>query len=414
MADIETSSKKNKSTHKASKKDASTKSVSTKKPKSVKPGHGTRKKVSKENTIIKRDAKYKKVSVQVQKIPYEVSPKFKIYWVNTIKTSINGSYVRHIYRIVSKDKSAYFYVPAKAKYAYIQFYRIPYIFKVDPDAKSLTSNELTEISNYTYRGFLETNTVVEEKKYITRNMLFNSLGISNLSSPFLFYEYPDLSKANIKIEEINAVLHKTCPNLSLHLDYVYNMDFPNSTVRSYSMSPSLVDPLLCLYNEDGCISSISLNMSMYNRKENKYDTIYIASKTDAMYENKKYNKLLRGVTILISNLISKDISRIFSETVNPVSTYMLMKYFGGYLPKDPGHNDDFFAWVTTNNIELGPETYRSAFEDYFNYTKDLDTVAGENRPYEYYNIVVYLYINEDTIDKAQYMVANTLKELSCN
>jgi len=167
MLDTKTSSKTKKSTRKPKRKVIS-KSVSTEQSKSVKPIRSTVKKVSKETAVIKRDAKYKKISAPVQKIPRSVVPKFKIYWVNTIRNSISGPYNVHIYRILVNDKSAYFYVPITAKYAYITFYNIPFIFKVDPEAKSLSSAELTEISKYHKPG-IDESTIVEKNKTIRRN-----------------------------------------------------------------------------------------------------------------------------------------------------------------------------------------------------------------------------------------------------
>jgi hypothetical protein len=153
---------------------------------------------------------------------------------------------------------------------------------------------------------------------------------------------------------------------------------------------------------------------LYNSNEQKQDTIYISSKTDELYENKKYNKLLRSVAVLISNLISPDITRIFSYTINPVSTYILMKYLGGVIAtSDEGYNNGFFEWLKTNDIKLGPSTYRRAFEEYFEYTKNTKAM----NEYEYndrYQLVVLVYITEENIQKAQHMFDTTLKELICN
>jgi hypothetical protein len=407
MPDTKTSSKTKKSTRNPKRK-----SVSTEQSKSVKPIRSTVKKGSKETASIKRDARYKKISALVQKIPRSVVPKFKIYWVNTIRNSISGPYNVHIYRILVNDKSAYFYVPITAKYAYITFYNIPFIFKVDPEAKSLSSAELTEISKYHKPG-IDESAIVEKNKTINRNKLFNSLKIATLPV-FQFDDYLDFSGTKRKLEELNGALQNKCPNLSLHLDYVYNMDFPNNTVRSFNNIPHLGDPLLCLYNDDGCISSITLDNTMiYNSNEQKYDTIYISSKTDKLYENKKYNKLLRSVAILLSNLISPDITRVFSYTINPVSTYILMKYLGGVIATDEEYNNGFFAWLKTTDIELGPSTYRRAFEEYFEYTKNTKEM-NEDEYNDRYQVVILVYITKENIQKAQHMFETTLKELSCN
>ena len=154
--------------------------------------------------------------------------------------------------------------------------------------------------------------------------------------------------------------------------------------------------MLCLYNEHGCISSIELAINLTNTKIPI--SVHINSKTDALYENKKYNKLLRCVSLIIMRLISPTITMLSSDTVNPISTYLLMKYFGGRLI-----DKDFFKWIANNNVVLDPSNYRKLFNEYYEYAE----------MYEGYGILVDIDINEETIKNAERLFIETVSEISC-
>ena len=120
-------------------------------------------------------------------------------------------------------------------------------------------------------------------------------------------------KTKAILQKLNELLTAKCDNLSLSLDYVYNM---NGDVASYSSLSSTL--LLCLnHPEKGCISSIELLIHG--------DNLMINSKTKPEFEGKKYNKLLRAATIILAPLL--DCDELASYAVNSISTWLLMDSF---------------------------------------------------------------------------------------
>jgi hypothetical protein len=351
------------------------------------------------NITKKWDATYKTVPMPFQKVPICAVPKFKIYWVNTIKTSIDGPYDVHIYKIISNETNLveYFNVPVNAKYAHFVINQTAFIFKVDSTAENLSSKELDDIKNASCPKIPIVFDTEYSRKVSYRILLFKKLGIYSTHINVSFNRQSlDFSGTLDKVAELNTILKKKCPNLSLHVDYIYNMVFPNDVVRTYNDASILNYPVLCLYNEHGCISSIELDIHTTNKKIPI--SVSINSKTDALYENKKYNKLLRCVSLIIMRLISPTITMLSSDTVNPTSTYLLMKYFGGRLI-----DKDFFKWIANNNVVLDPSNYRKLFNEYYEYA-DM---------YEGYGILVDIDINEETIKNAERLFIETVSEISC-
>ena len=149
---------------------------------------------------------------------------------------------------------------------------------------------------HTKRDFLEQNNIIRL-----------------LWSPRMCEKEIDISATEPKIKELNALLKEKCDNLSLSLDYMYNM---NGNVSSYSSNIGYL--LLCLNHPiTGCISSIEVIIDGTN--------LIINSKTKEEFEGKKYNKLLRAVIIIIAPLLN--CTNLLSTAINPISTWLLMNSF---------------------------------------------------------------------------------------
>jgi hypothetical protein len=145
------------------------------------------------------------------------------------------------------------------------------------------------------------------------------------------------------LDELNILLSKKCRDLRIVVDYRYNL---KGRVTTYSRNDSSL--IICLYQRDHCISSIT--MSMYR------DIIYISSRTEREYEGRKYNRLLRAVAILIAPLVKSGTVtpvRIVSEAESAVSVWLLMRYFGGQMTA--GDNPDLPEDITDDNLK----TYES-------------------------------------------------------
>jgi len=155
-----------------------------------------------------------------------------------------------------------------------------------------------------YKHFIEENQHFLTKNNIITFMMHNASCDNELK----------ISKAKQQITKLNKLLKKKCGNLSLSLDYIYNM---NGHVSSYSKD---IDTLLfCLnHSTEGCISSVEIFLD-------DDGVIIINSKTKTEFEGKKYNKLLRAATIIISPLLNFD--TLTSLAINPISTWLLMDSF---------------------------------------------------------------------------------------
>lgn len=131
--------------------------------------------------------------------------------------------------------------------------------------------------------------------------------------------FRDLTEVKARIKDLNAALHQTCPGFSLNIDYIYRLSNP-TIVSVFSVPFDGNTLLLCLFNGNNCISSLELNINTPN-------DISISSRTNKLYENRKYNKLLRAIIIIIAKLIDTAIQRINSEAINPVSAYLMLHSF---------------------------------------------------------------------------------------
>ena len=166
-------------------------------------------------------------------------------------------------------------------------------------------------------------------------------------------------------------MKKKCSNLSLTLDYVYNLD-DSSTLDLFTpfndqLSKGPYSLVLCLYyGKSHCVSSITIEINGVNGVNGK--ELSIDSKTNDDYQNRKYNILLRSIIIIISNYLSKDIKYIKSIAINPSSAYILMQHFGGELfyDGDDSGNVQFLEFSEKKGMSLyNPDTeYKKLFELY--------------------------------------------------
>ena len=276
---------------------------------------------------------------------------------------INGN---SIYRITITGCNYYFFGNNK-KYILVPIRDKNYIYKLDNDIEELPKD--IEAINMAQKLNFE-----KEKEDIEDWQKWQDL-IDTLAKDNILYFDPDecptanlnLEKANTKLIELNAFLQQKCSNLSLYLDYVYNhktdstLELYERFIEEYSDGPySLV---LCLYNDNHCISSITITIDGIE--------LSIDSRTHTDYESRKYNILLRSIIIIISKYLSSDITYIKSVAINPASAYILMQYLGGKLFKYDGinlghYNKKFLEFSKEKGMPLyQPDTdYKKLFELY--------------------------------------------------
>ena len=91
--------------------------------------------------------------------------------------------------------------------------------------------------------------------------------------------------------------------------------------------------LLCAFRNNICVSSMIIDY---------YDgAIEIFSRTKRGHGGDKLNKLLRAIVIIIGKNIHADAAYIRSEAANPISAYLMVKYFNA---EDAGGKVEFSTY----------------------------------------------------------------------
>lgn len=132
---------------------------------------------------------------------------------------------------------------------------------------------------------------------------------------------PDLSIINGKLDELNTKLQNKCPLLSFKITNRFNLNTRQQNNYATEETDCLI---LCLMYNNDCISSILLQYIFYNK------SMSISSFTHESSRGKKFNTLLRSVIIIIAPLIfcnSENIKLLRSDPINPISFWLLYKYF---------------------------------------------------------------------------------------
>ena len=183
----------------------------------------------------------------------------------------------------------------------------------------------------------------------------------------------ELTTAHKKINELNDFI-KT-KRIFLSLDYVYNIKPPKGIITLYAWLGT-TQLVLCLNNDEGCIASIGLSPDS--------ESIRIYSKTKPEYEGRKYNTLLRCVVMILAPLLSSDFKLIKSEAENPISAYLLLQKFDGFIPNSK-YNEDITKFLSAKEQV---QDYRTLLQEY------KLSLGGES-----FGVEIHCPVNEDTVKK---------------
>jgi hypothetical protein len=196
----------------------------------------------------------------------------------------------------------------------------------------------------------------------------------------------DVAKAIIN--DLNVELNKTCPNFRINIDYIFNLEdhsfvtiFPSLTLHDRYTYPYIL--LLCLFNGNNCVSSITINFDLMDSRK-----IDIDSRTDIRYEGRKFNKLLRCVLIIIAKALDERKQFISSEATNLISALLMIKSLNAVSKNDSGE------------IILDKS---SSFEDIKS--------AMEEDPDE--SIISVVELNDENIQNAKTVFYRTIQEINC-
>lgn len=193
------------------------------------------------------------------------------------------------------------------------------------------------------------------------------MGDKEVSVAEIHYETAEMFLTNI----INPMIKQRCPSISARLVLEDRVAQKQALFHLPGTSLHLV---LCLYRRTKCISSITF--SFYPQ------SVLIESKTDPQEENKKYNTLLRAITILLSDKLvvrNQAIRSIQSQPIHWVSAWLLHSKFG-------------FQGSGGTTRQIHKEEFRRRFD--------------QDRDYE-------LEITGDAYRRAWNVLETTLKTIAC-
>jgi hypothetical protein len=275
---------------------------------------------------------------------------------------------QNVYRVNLDDCPRYISLNANIEYIALIRHSKFHVFKltdgeIPEDFQSHFAN-LDEEKINIFSGKLIKEDSWEIKKEITNSfkLIPNFLFIHSYEFLMSCVKFRNLDMAKQIITVLNADLHRMCPNFSLNIDYVFNLPDP-SIVTAYSLPAYASTLLLCLFNDNNCVSSLEIEI---DRRD-----LTISSRTNKSYENRKFNKLSRAVIIIISKAIEPKIQHVLSEAITDISAYLMIHSFNAVYEdaKIKIDKNSTFAEVSsalnerksiTSGVELTDENIQNA------------------------------------------------------
>lgn len=211
------------------------------------------------------------------------------------------------------------------------------------------------------------------------------------------------------LEKINSDLHKIngCEDLTIVIKRKDDIITANNAIYSHAND---YDFIICLVDiNNKCISSIQVNYNLSNSGfiDEIAEYFFIYSKTLETEQCKKYNKLLRAVSVILLNDITcgniqsntnMNKKYIISNAINPISAKSLLKSFNivSYMDID-------------NFISLDEEMCSD------NTTKKelLNKLQIQIKNKEEIDVNIKIELTDLNVDKAYNLFNITLQQLGC-
>ena len=130
------------------------------------------------------------------------------------------------------------------------------------------------------------------------------------------------------IESLNIELIKKCPGFRINIDYILNFEDHSSITLYGNNVDNPYKLLLCLFYGNNCVSSLTIGF-VENGSE-----IHISSETNIQYKERKFNKLLRSVIIIIGKTLGSNF--VVSDAINPISAWLMVNSFNAVSKNDFG------------------------------------------------------------------------------
>ena len=129
-----------------------------------------------------------------------------------------------------------------------------------------------------------------------------------------------LSKARNTLVEINDLIGSDI-GYTVDLDYVYSKP-KNYEINALELNGD--ELILCINKDSVCVASILMYL-----REGTHEVV-ISSKTKQQFERLGMNKILRCLVIILSKSIFPTAQFVLSESVNPVSAWIMINRLNGY------------------------------------------------------------------------------------
>ena len=158
------------------------------------------------------------------------------------------------------------------------------------------------------------------------------------------------------LNNLNFILREKCQSL-LSIKIYSGSELTTDILDMTYDKQGTIDFVICLDYRHECVSSIACKINP--------DThcVEFSSKTHKDYEGKKYNLLLRSAFILLCPHITyndgQHITTILSRAINPISIYLMVKYFYS-------ENDKLTKYMNDNNLNNDTLSYDDAVDFYEN------------------------------------------------
>ena len=182
----------------------------------------------------------------------------------------------------------------------------------------------------------------------------------------------NISHTRSTLYMLNQMINQKCgKDMTIEFDHYDTMISKRSNVALYDNGNNTdFHLLLCLNYKSNCIAYISCKIN------NVDGSMEISSKTDSVYEGRKYNLLLRCAIVLLSSSImisrTQKVSSIVSRAINPISILLMAKYFRAT-------NSELETFVSQNNLSYETLTLdeMQSFYDELNKVPEFDTEEEE-------------------------------------
>ena len=156
--------------------------------------------------------------------------------------------------------------------------------------------------------------------------------------------------------------------------------YPITTKQSTSVTSVSKNPIMSKLSK---LSKLSNLTNIFSKTANipninLPNSLEISSETHPNLQGRKFNKLLRSVLILIASLITIDdkinIQTILSESINPISSWLLVKYYNAKIV-DKAFND----YLNSINTQPSDITY-DMINNYMSNGARVKTIIELNEP----------------------------------